>query len=289
MAQKQTTAGSEGDAAHAYCVETPREVHVFANGIRVYDVHLIPKQRQRYAKRNVHEADEEDIFVELVSSLPPNGSYLNIGCAIGYYPLLAKRLKPELRIHAVEPLTQHREYFAENVRLNGLEPGDFTLHERAVAATEGKARFREQDYGSVLLRGAARPPISAKGLLKKLLVFLGVDATEPKAEKRPVRIVKTTTLDKLVAAMGGTADLVSMDVQGLEAEVLKGGARMLREGRVKTFLIGTHGRVVHQVCVEELQRHGYDLEFSEPLPKDQPDGILVASKGIRRLGQPPRN
>src|SRR5258708_2664141 len=95
-----------------------RKVHVFDNGGSVYDDHLIPAQRERYRRRNVHEAEEEDVFAELIRNLPPDGCYLNIGCAIGYYPLLAMRLLPALTIHAVEPLAQHRAFFAENVRLN---------------------------------------------------------------------------------------------------------------------------------------------------------------------------
>jgi len=55
---------------------------------------------------------------------------------------------------AREPLAQHRAFFAENIRLNGLDPTTFTIHEQAVGATDGKARFLEQGYGSVLLQGA---------------------------------------------------------------------------------------------------------------------------------------
>jgi FkbM family methyltransferase len=258
-----------------------RKVHVFDNGVSVYDDHLIPAQRERYNKRNVHEAEEEDVFAELVRNLPPDGCYLNIGCAIGYYPLLAKRLDPALTIHAVEPLAQHRAFFAENIRLNGLDPANFIVHEQAVGATVGKARFLEHNYGSVLLRGEPPRPVPGKGLLRKLLAAFGIGASkvDPQAE----RVVETTTLDTLVGAIGRTVNLVQMDVQGLEADILRGGARVLRTGRAETFLIGTHGREVHRECAEELERHGYAIEFSEAETKEQPDGILVASKGIRRL------
>jgi len=254
----------------------PRKVHVFANGVSVYDDHLIPAQRQRYEKRNVHEAEEEDIFTELVRQLPANGCYLNIGCAIGYYPLLAKRLAPALAIHAVEPLAQHRAFFAENIRLNGLDPTTFTIHEQAVGATDGKARFLEQDYGSMLLQGAPPHPIPVTGLFRKLLATLGVEAGQ--ADPSVGRVVEITTMDTLVGAIGRTVNLLQMDVQGLEAEVLRGGAQTLRTGRVETFLIGTHGRDVHLACAEELVWYGYAIECGEAEAKDQPDGILVASK-----------
>jgi len=260
-----------------------RKVHVFDNGISVYDDHLIPAQRERYQKRNVHEAEEEDIFVDLIRQLPADGCYLNIGCAIGYYPLLAKRLAPALTIHAVEPLAQHRAFFAENIRLNRLDLTAFTIHEQAVGLTHGKSWFVEQDYGSVLLRSGPPNPVPVTGLFRKLLATLGVGPrqTDPLAE----RMVETTTLDTLVGAIGRIVNLVHMDVQGLEADVLRGGARVIGMGRVETFLIGTHGRDVHRECVEELAGYGYMIECSEAEARDQPDGILVASKGEQRLNR----
>jgi FkbM family methyltransferase len=253
---------------------------VFDNGVSVYDDHLIPAQRQRYQNRNVHEAAEEDIFAELIRQLPADGCYLNIGCAIGYYPLLAKRLAPALTIHAVEPLAQHRTFFAENIRLNGLDPTTFTIHERAVGATDGKARFLEQGYGSVLLPGGPHHPISVAGRFRRLLATLG---GARQADPPGGRMVEITTLDTLVGATGRIVNLVQMDVQGLEADVLRGGAHTLLTGRVETFLIGTHGPDVHRACVEELERYRYAIECNEAEAKDQPDGVLVASKGVRRL------
>ena len=86
--------------------------------------------------------------------------------------------------------------------------------------------------------------------------------------------------------VGRPADLLQMDVQGLEAEVLRSGLHCLQAGRVKTFLVGTHGRERHRECVETLTEHGYSIEFEEPQPTNQPDGIIVAGKAVRRLGPP---
>jgi hypothetical protein len=32
-------------------------------GVKVYDDHLTPVQKERYKKANVHEAEEEDLFI----------------------------------------------------------------------------------------------------------------------------------------------------------------------------------------------------------------------------------
>jgi len=258
-----------------------RKVHVFDNQVRVYDDHLIPVQRERYRKQNVHEAEEEAIFVELILGLPPDGCYLNIGCAIGYYPLLARRLAPGLRIESVEPLARHREFFAENARLNGYDAAEFAIHPLAVSAATGTARLQDDDYGSALVRDEALPQPSAKGFFRGLAGALGFRAA-PVAAPASCE-VETTTLDLLVEQIGRTVHLVQMDVQGFELDVLRGAQTSLETGHVETFLIGTHGAALHESCAAELERHGYAIEFSLAAPQEQPDGILVASRGVRRL------
>ena len=128
-----------------------RKIHQFDNSIRVYDDQLMPAQRQRYKIRNVHEADEEDLFIQIISSLPENGCFVNIGAAIGYYAILAKKLSPQLCVHAVEPLQSFRACLNENILLNRLSEKDFIIHPCAVGATDGRVSFLEKGYESQLL------------------------------------------------------------------------------------------------------------------------------------------
>ena len=93
-----------------------RAVHTFDNGVRVYDDHLLDEQRERYRKHNVHESEEENIFVNLIQRIPANGCFLDVGAAIGYYLILARKLAPGITIHAVEPLARHRAFMRENMR-----------------------------------------------------------------------------------------------------------------------------------------------------------------------------
>ena len=118
-----------------------RRIHIFANGVRVYDDQLLEEQRLRYRKDNVHEAEEEKLFVDLIGELPPHGCFVNVGAAIGYYVILARKLAPKLCIHALEPLPRHREFLLENLALNGLTKSDIHLHADALAARAGDASF----------------------------------------------------------------------------------------------------------------------------------------------------
>lgn len=261
-------------------LEQPRKIHVFDNGVRVYDDYLIPEQRERYEKRNVHEADEEDLFLEVIRSMPRNGRFLNIGSAIGYYLLLAKRTSPDLIVHAVEPLARFQQAFAEHAALNGFAESDFVLHSEGLSSSIGEASFLDDGFGSgIEIRQTSvrdQRPL-ARRIAGAILRRIGL-RPRPK-----VLTIRTTTLDALAEKIGTPIELCQMDIQGLELEVLKGARRVMQEGSARTFLIGTHSPELHRECIALLEANGYAIEFEEQETKEQPDGIILASKGLRRL------
>jgi len=264
-----------------------RKIHKFDNNVRVYDDHLMPAQRQRYMVKNVHEADEEDLFIKIISSIPENGCFVNIGTAIGYYAILAKKLSPRLNIHAVEPLQSFRSCFNENLLLNELTEVDFVIHPCAVGATNGRVSFLEKGYESQLLINSHDQKVTQqlakkmKNQIKSVLGSLGVKRYAAGSGRKSE--TDTVTLEALVNQVGQQVDLVSMDVQGLELDILSGGESVLEKAAVKTFIIGTHGKSIHQQCIDMLKNKNYSIEYEEENTQHQPDGIIVASKGVLRL------
>ena len=75
-----------------------KNIHVFDNGLKVYGAHLLQLQRERYLHHNIHEAEEEGIFLELIDELETGSTFVNVGAAIGYYVILAKLQRPDLRV-----------------------------------------------------------------------------------------------------------------------------------------------------------------------------------------------
>lgn len=264
-----------------------RKIHEFDNSVRIYDDHLMPAQRQRYKIRNVHEADEEDLFIKIISSVPDNGCFVNIGTAIGYYAILAKKLSPKLHVHAVEPLQSFRACLSENILLNDLTDEDFIIHPFAVGAMDGRVSFLEKGYESQLLIKKDdvgvihRSAMKIKDLTKALLGSIGVKRYA--AGYGTKSETDTVTLETLFKQVGQQVDVMSMDVQGLELDILSGGESVLERADVKTFIIGTHGRAIHQKCINYLKSKAYTIEYEEEDTHHQPDGIVVASKGVLRL------
>jgi FkbM family methyltransferase len=256
-----------------------RAIHIFDNGVQVYEDQLWPGQRARYERRNVHEAEEEDVFLRLLGRLPPGGCYVDVGAAIGYYLILARKQAPGLTIHGFEPLERHRASLRQNLELNGLTTNDFIIHSQGLTSFAGRQIFLDRGYSSRLAGDAGKSAPSLSQRWKDLLVTLRLRDSRDKTTT-----IETTTIDEFVRQIDCPIDLLQMDVQGLEVEVLKGATESLKTGAVKTFLIGTHGRALglklHEECCDQLRSNGYEIEVDLRDTKDQPDGILVASKGV---------
>ncbi|WP_198804926.1 FkbM family methyltransferase [Leptolyngbya sp. BL0902] len=254
-------------------------VHQFNNGIKVYEKHLTDAQKARYQKHNLHEPLEEEIFLKIINSIPEGGCYLNIGAAIGYYALLAKQQSPSLDIHAFEPLETHRNYFRENILLNTFSEGDFHIYAEGISSSSSSQDFVESSYGSKIALGfnstrslTARTKLGLRRLAKRLLISLKL-----RKKEKTVKI-NTTTIDAFSEHLGKPVDLCQMDIQGLEIEALTGASQAMESGKVKVFIIGTHGLFCHQKVIEILSSFDYSIEFEDFTPSDQPDGIVVARK-----------
>src|SRR2546430_73536 len=237
----------------------PLEIHVFDNGLRVYRHHLIQVQRERYETKNIHEPEEEQFFVGLLDAMPEDGVLFDVGAAIGYYALLAKKLKPHLRVHAFEPLPMHQEYLLANLELNGISSNEVVLHQEALGAADGKAPFRAHHFGSRLVRpDAAATKKPGVGFLFRLF------GKVPERSVDPDQItVPTMTLDTLLNRLVGVVDLAKVDVQGFELDVLRAASASLARKRVKKWLIGTHSEYLHLQCIDLLQKRGYRIAYEE--------------------------
>jgi FkbM family methyltransferase len=244
-----------------------RPIYVFDNQVKVYREQLLDLQLNRYQEVNLHEPVEEAEFTKILQEYPASPFvFVDIGAAIGYYCILAKKIRPDIVIHAFEPLGLHRQYFHENLLLNQMDDSKITLYSDAISDNNGKATLRHESFGSGLVHQSKR------SVLKKIKNRLR-DLMKSKSSSE---IVKTITLDSFAANLGTALHLVKVDVQGFETEVLKGASQILKQGSVKHWIIGTHSAALHESCCRLLLENQYQIIFDEQDLEHQPDGLLVA-------------
>ncbi|MBL8058392.1 MAG: FkbM family methyltransferase [Anaerolineales bacterium] len=155
----------------------------------------------------------EQAFVR--QTLRPGDLVLDVGANYGLFTLLAaRRVGPAGRVYAFEPSARERAGLLKNIAANGLT--NVTVLEQAVADRPGLAQLAvARDGGLNALARNAHPEQA-------------VTHWQP---------VSVTTLDDFVAGAGlPRVDFLKIDVEGAEALVLRGAARLLAQTPAPTIL-----------------------------------------------------
>jgi FkbM family methyltransferase len=175
----------------------------------------------------------------------------DIGANVGFYTLLASVLVgPRGRVFAFEPVPANIRYLKAHLQLNHISNVD--VIEAAVSDFTGAAHF---DVG----------PNPSMGRLAT-----GGSLT-----------VRTVTLDEMVGRGElPPPDCLKIDVEGAEAQVLK-GARALLSDHHPTIFLATHGSEIHSECCRLLVSLEYELKAINGARLDETDEI-VASPRLRR-------
>ena len=177
---------------------TDAGVYEFSNGVRLFRREMRDFQIARYREQgnpNLHEPIEEEWFVRLLKEADVDPVFADVGSALGYYTILARKLRTDVFVHSVEPLSVHREALERNLALNGISRSSVEVHTSPVAASSGPVLFFEQDFGSCI-----------------------IDASEPRASSC-LSLVGVSMADFL-ALIARRVELVKMDIQGSEAAVI---------------------------------------------------------------------
>jgi FkbM family methyltransferase len=174
-----------------------------------------------------YEYDKQSIFQETITQ----GSIVfDIGANVGFYTLLSSVLVgPEGKVFAFEPLPNNLLYLKRHIQLNHLT--NVSIIEAAVADHDGFTNFEE---GKTRSQGY----ISPKGTL----------------------LVRTICLDKLY--LRGEIlipDFMKIDVEGAEMSVLL-GAKLIFQHYHPVIFLSTHGKYVHQQCVDFLKLIDYKIK-----------------------------
>ncbi len=187
----------------------------------------------------------------LAAHARPDAVCYDVGANAGFFTLAFARLAgPKGHVFAFEPLAGNAAALLFHVAVNDLR--QVTLVQAAVSETEGLLPFEAHEANSMgrLAAGAET------GCL-----------------------VPTLSLDGVVFARGlPPPHVIKIDVEGAEAAVLGGAARVLGECR-PVVVLSLHGPDCFRDCLALLQGHGYvvtDLARKSIASDEPPPGDLLA-------------
>jgi FkbM family methyltransferase len=214
----------------------PRERPVRILGGPLRGWRWIPAAASHGCWLGTFERAEQDVFARTIR---PGDVVYDLGANVGFYTLLAAKLAgPTGRVVAFEPVPRNLGYLRRHLALNHRE--DVTVVAAAVSDRSGTARFRDGPAHTV-----------------------GTLATDGGYA------VDVVALDDYTSSPAPR--VIKIDVEGAEADVLRGAHRVLRTVR-PIVLLSTHSTALRLECTALLRDAGYGVA---PMGGDQAD--LVAT------------
>ncbi|MBA3921778.1 MAG: FkbM family methyltransferase [Nostocaceae cyanobacterium] len=191
-----------------------------------------------------YEADKQ----QLLSKFPLGGTtVLDIGANVGFFSLLLSRMVGvEGKVIAFEPLPRNIDFINQHIKLNEIE--NLTIYPVAIGDKSGSIKFATSQYHE-------QGHVAENGDIS-------------------VSVMTLDELNNLVTRVS----FVKIDVEGYEANVLRGGETFFQTNR-PIILLATHGKNQVDDCREILMRYGYSMKsISQDLYGFDCDEWLVEPK-----------
>ncbi len=167
-----------------------------------------------------------------LGSAPAGSVFWDIGANVGLFSLAFSRAAgPQGKVYCFEPMPDNVAKLRRHLELNRC--GNAEVVAAALGDTPGVLRMTAGEFNSEF-------HVAADGEIE--VPALTLDGWQEQA-KAPLPAV------------------VKIDVEGFEAEVLRGGERCFRTGNPTIFL-AIHGRKMHDDCLALLQGWGYEVRDS---------------------------
>jgi FkbM family methyltransferase len=200
---------------------------------------------------------------ETVRAAEGGYTFVELGAGYARWAVIAYFLATRFRhlptrLICVEPEPTHYEWVLQNLRDNGIRPGDHDVREGAVSARDGYVLLDmgggepSACYGQSVV-GRLEP-----GLWDRLRLKLGPRrriGSRGNGSEAGKACVKAYSLETLLRRVS-RVDLIHMDIQGSELDVLSAAAAVI-DAKVKRLHVGTHGVAIEAGLRDLLGRHGW--------------------------------
>ena len=171
----------------------------------------------------------EEEMLQAISDTSAGGYYVDVGANIGNHTIFMAKFTNAAKVLSFEPNKLAHKYLKKNVKKNNIG-NKVQLFELALGAEEGKGSPR---ITNSLNLGASTFDISRKGR---------------------VRIAKLDDMVPLSSKVG----LIKIDVEGLEAEVLKGARSTIKDNLPELFIEAQDESMKREI-EKEILPYGYKL------------------------------
>lgn len=154
--------------------------------------------------------------------------------------------------------------------INGLGVTQIQIYQVAVSNRSGTVNFLDNSFASSVLDSS---PL--KRLLNRVRNLLGGRSRNGNSLAcLPVQAI--TLRDAIGLANSRLVNFLQMDIQGHERPVLMEFFKSRDRGtiQVQEFLVGTHGRDIHNDCRKLFIENQYTILADAAVCEGQPDGML---------------
>ena len=173
----------------------------------------------------VYEKDKQQACLRLIC---PGMTVYDIGDQAGFYSLAFSRLVGTGHVYSFEPLSENCTNLLDHLRINNIQ--NVIVHQIAISDRSGLVDFR----------------IGVNNAMGRII-------NEPSIYR-----VYTVTIDELIENGLPPPDLVKLDVEGSEADVLRGAVHILRDRR-SVWLVALHGQQPTRECWSIFDSYGYSI------------------------------
>ena len=214
--------------------------------IEEFDGNYAVDVRSHLFKRLLLEKEYEPELVNACKRyIDPKKDVIDIGANVGFFTCFFSKQLTNTKVLAVEPTQNALKRLKHNMTLNKLKD-NVIIFEGVVSDSEGSLELK-----------------TIKGM-EEYSSLAGINHPQAVLENYVTEVVKSVTLDSLVAKHNINPGFIKIDVEGAENLVFGGSSSVLKEKRpiilseMCDFLLKKNGSSAAEV-INFIEKHDYDV------------------------------
>jgi FkbM family methyltransferase len=197
---------------------------------------------------------ESDVYAYLHAHIRPGDTVLDVGAYLGVYAMLsARKAGPQGQVIAFEPTSTSLPFLHRHLVMNGLQNRVHVLA-CAIGCSSAVVEFYEHSDAYLNSVGTKDPAATASTMIR----------------------VPMLSIDEVCTMFNLQPDLIRIDVQGFEAEVLRGAAQTIKNRPQLKIIVEVHPQLwaLHNLDETKFKAQLRDLGLSTQAPNGGPATYL---------------